>query len=136
MKSKLKEIVERDKLTSVMNNSRWNALFESLAQIEEMIHFRTTYIDGTCFPELGGSSEYTPEIEQFWGNFLAVEYLDIVSKLSVSHGALMEPEVHDYTKKVVEVCLNNKAKTSLTKNGVRVWGYFRPGSVPDLIKGV
>lgn len=125
-------LIEEQHLIGVMNNTRWNDLFDSLNNVEEMLSYKVTYIDGSSWPEADSGHTETSEIEQIWGNFIAMEALDIRTKIEKPRGALVSPEIIDVTKHVIQLCATNKAKISLTKYGVKVWGYFRHGQTPEL----
>lgn len=124
-KSQIIEFVERNKLVSVMNNTKWSQLFRALEDKDEMISFKVTYIDGSTFPEPDASFQYTSELAQVCGNFLALEYIDINAKISHSRGALLEPEIADHTDEIIQICNRNLAKFSHIEDGIRVYGYLR-----------
>ncbi|MEH6472813.1 MAG: DUF6678 family protein [Halopseudomonas sp.] len=126
------ELIEGQRLIGAMNNTRWNALFNDLNNVEEMLSYKVTYIDGSCWPEADSGHSETSEIEQIWGNFIAMEFLDIRTKIEKPRGALVSPETVDITVQVTNLCAINKAKISLTEHGVRVWGYFRHDQTPVL----
>lgn len=128
------ELIERERLIGVMNNTKWNALFTDLEDIDELISFKVTYVDGSTWPEAGASIPYTSELAQIWGNFLALEYLDIDARISHSKGALLEPDIVDHQSKVVDICKKHNARFSAIENGIRIWGYFRHGNDPKLHK--
>ena len=125
-------LIEEQHLIGVMNNSRWNALFEGLSKVQKMLSYKVIYIDGSSWPGVGSDHTETPEIEQIWGNFIAIETLDIRTKMENPRGALLSPEVIDVTEQIIQLCATNKVKISLTRHGVRVWGYFRHGQAPEL----
>ena len=117
-----------------MNNSRWNSLFCDLSDATEIITFKVGYIDGSTWPEEFSGHEYTQEIEQICGNFVAIEWIDIITKIEKPKGALLLPDILDVTEEIVELCRLNKCKISMHEKGVRVWGYFRQGQLPELHK--
>lgn len=131
-KFQVKKFIEKENLIGVMNNTKWNALFSELNEIDELLSYRVTYIDGSTWPEADASFPYTSELAAIWGNFIALEYLDIDAHISHSKGALLEPEVIDHKEKVTEICKIRNAKFSVTASGVRIWGYFRHGIDPVL----
>jgi hypothetical protein len=133
MTSKFTEIVEKEKLIAVMNNTKWNALFNELNLVEEMIQFKANYIDGSKFPDYESSSEFTPELQQIWGNFVALEYVDIVTIIKRNIGQLLDPEITDVTKSVLKICHKHNAKVSTIQSGLRIWGYHRHGVLPELL---
>ena len=131
-KHQVMELIEKERLIGVMNNTKWNALFSALEEIDELISYKVTYIDGSCWPEADASFPYTSELAQIWGNFIALEYLDIDARLSYSKGALLKPEIIDHKEKVIAICKRHNTKFSDTENGLRIWGYFRHGNEPKL----
>jgi len=135
-KNQVLELIEKERLIGVMNNTKWNALFSDLNKVDELISYRVTYIDGTTWPDKDSSFSFTSELAQIWGNFIAMEYLDIDARISHSRGALLEPDIIDYTSKIIDICSNHSVKMSLSNNWVRVWGYFRQGDEPELYKHI
>ena len=131
-KAHVLELIEKESMIGVMNNTKWNSLFEGLNTIDDLLSYRVTYIDGSTWPDEEASFPYTSELAQIWGNFKAMEYLDIDAKISHSKGALLNSEVIDHKQKVVELCVKQNAKFSATENGIRIWGYFRHGKIPEL----
>jgi len=132
-KAQISEYVNRNRLYGVMNTSKWNRLFESLADIDELITFKAVYIDGFTWPSKDESWQFTPELEQIWGNFAALEYLEINTQVISERGALISPQITDYKSKVATLCSQQKVKYSFFDKGIRVWGYFRHGQEPELI---
>ena len=133
-KKQVLSLVEKERLVGVMNNTKWNALFKDLNEVDELITFRVTYIDGTNWPDHESSLPYTPELAQIWGSFIAMEYLDIDTRISHSKGALLEPEIVNHIQSIINICTKQSAKFSVTEQGVRIWGYFRQGNEPELYK--
>ena len=121
-----------EQLIGVMNNTKWNALFSDLNEIDEIISYKVTHIDGSTWPEKEANFPYTSELAQIWGNFLAMEYLDIDARISHSKGALLSPQVVDHKDKIIAICKKHNAKFSVTENGIRIWGYFRHDNEPEL----
>ncbi|WP_040306636.1 DUF6678 family protein [Agarivorans albus] len=117
--------IEQHKLNGVMNNTKWNKLFHDLNEVDELISFKVTYIDGTTWPEPEATFPFTSELAQIWGNFLALEFIDINAKISHSRGALLNDEVVDHIGKIIQICIDNSAKFSITEEGVRIYGYLR-----------
>lgn len=111
-------------LISLSNNSRWISLFEELKTVDELLLYRSKSVDGSTFPNEEFSYTHTPEIEQYYGDFKSMMWFEIVTKLKKPRGHLVKPELIDVTEKVIGICLNNKAKITLTDSGVRVWGYI------------
>jgi hypothetical protein len=131
-KAHVLELIEKERMIGVMNNAKWNSLFEALNTIDELLSYRVTYIDGSTWPDAEASFPYTSELAQIWGNFMAMEYIDLDARIEHSKGSLLKPKIIDHKQKVIELCTEQKAKFSITENGIRVWGYFRHGHIPEL----
>ncbi len=116
-----------------MNNTKWNAFFTELSLVEEMIQYKAYYIDGSIFPDLEFNYEFTPELEQIWGNFVAVEYVDVITIIERNIGKLLDPEKVDVTEKILQICNEHNVKVSAINSGLRVWGYHRHGTLPELL---
>ena len=125
--SKVNECINQFGLFGVMNNTKWNALFSALNDLEELISYRVTYIDGSTWPEVESSQHYTSELAQIWGNFRAIEFVDIDARISYSKGVLMEPEIIDYQYKIINICSVANTPISLENGVIRVWGYLKHG---------
>jgi len=126
----VREYVAINNLTSAMNNTRWQALFKSLRASQRMFLYRRKDIDGTFFPEDGVS--FTPEIEQYWGEFNNIEWFDILAYAEHSKGVLLTPETVDYSDELIDIASSAGANFSLIDHGIRVWGYIRNIYHPDL----
>lgn len=126
------QFIENERLIAVMNNTKWNALFSDFDKINALICYKVTYIDGSTWPEADSGFSYTCELAQIWGNFLALEYLDIDARISHSKGALLKPEIIDHREKVIDICKAHNSKFAKTENGIRIWGYFRHGNELEL----
>ncbi|EJY0701185.1 hypothetical protein OE878_004672, partial [Vibrio parahaemolyticus] len=109
-------------------------LLAALSDIDELLSYRVTYIDGSTWPESDSSYQYTSELAQIWGNFRAIHFIDIDARISHSRGVLLEPEVRDHRDKVIAICKEQNAKISLTECGVRIWGYFQHGKDIEMYK--
>ncbi len=134
LKSNIIKLIDSNGLFGVMNNTKWNNLLAALSDIDELLSYRVTYIDGSTWPESDSSYQYTSELAQIWGNFRAIHFIDIDARISHSRGVLLEPEVLDHRDKVIAICKEQNAKISLTECGVRVWGYFQHGKDIEMYK--
>jgi len=131
-REQVKEYVFREGITSVSNNAKWERLFALLEESDRFFQYRRTDLDGSTFPEDGTS--YTPELAQYWGNFWVMEWLDILAYRAHSRGALLAPEIEDFTEEVVEIASRAGVKFTMRERGIRVWGYVRKGSSPDFCR--
>jgi len=131
-KAHVLELIEKENMFGVMNSTKWNLLFEAFNRLDELLNYRVTNIDGSTWPDQDASFSYTSELVQIWGDFMAMEYVDIDARISNSKGALLKSEIIDHKKQVIDICLKQSAKFAETRNGIRVWGYFRHGKIPEL----
>ncbi len=134
LKSNIIKLIDSNRLFGVMNNTKWNNLLAALSDIDELLSYRVTYVDGATWPESDSSYQYTSELAQIWGNFRAIHFIDIDARISHSRGVLLEPEVLDHRDKVIAICKEQNAKISLTECGVRIWGYFQHGKDIEMYK--
>lgn len=130
-REQVKEYVFREGITSVLNNTKWERLFELLEKSERFFRYRRTDLDGATFPEDGTS--FTPELAQCWGDFWAMEWLDILSYQTYSKGALLAPDIEDFTSELVALANDAGVKFTMIERGIRVWGYVRKGKNPDFV---
>jgi len=128
-KEQVKEYVLREGITSVLNDTKWNRLFDLLEANPKFFQYRRTDLDGSTFPEDGVS--FTPELAQYWGNFWVMEWLDILSYRVHSKGALLKPDIEDFTNELVALAQDAGVKFTILERGIRVWGYIRKGVSPD-----
>ncbi|MCO4113610.1 DUF6678 family protein [Aeromonas hydrophila] len=127
----VKEYVIKAGMTSVSNNSKWNSLFALLHQSNRFFQYRRTDLDGSTFPEDGKS--YTPELAQYGGNFWAMEFLDVLAYQAHSRGALLAPDIEDFTDEAIHIASQAGVKFTMLERGIRVWGYVRKESHPVFV---
>lgn len=131
-REQVNEYVLREGITPVLNNTKWERLFELLQKSERFFQYRRTNLDGSTFPEDGAS--FTPELAQYWGDFWAMEWLDILSYQTHSKGALLAPDIEDFTSELVALANEVGVKFTMIERGIRVWGYVRKGNSPDFVQ--
>jgi len=127
-KEQVKGYVFKEGFTSVLNNTKWERLFALLEESKRFFQYKRTDLDGSTFPEDGVS--LTPELAQYWGDFWAMEWLDIEACQAHSKGALLAPEIEDFTDELVALANAAGVKFTMIKRGIRVWGYVRKGNNP------
>ncbi len=50
LKSNIIKLIDSNGLFGVMNNTKWNSLLAALSDIDELLSYRVTYIDGSTWP--------------------------------------------------------------------------------------
>lgn len=128
-RDQVKEYVFKAGITSVLNDAKWERLFMLLNESDRFFQYRRVDLDGSTFPEDGQS--FTPELAQYRGDFWAMEWLEILAFKAHIKGALLAPEIEDFTIELVELAKKAGVKFTMIERGIRVWGYVRKGA--DLI---
>jgi len=128
-KAQVTEYIEAEGITSVLNNSKWQRLFDLLDQSPLMFRYRRTDLNGTTFPEEPGS--FTPELAQVWGNFWSMEWLEISAVEEIRKGALLKPEIRDFTPELIAIAHEAGVKFTLINQGITVYGYVRRSENPS-----
>ncbi len=127
-REQVKAYVSKEGITPASNDTKWERLFALLERSPRLYRYRRTDLDGSTFPEDGAS--FTPELAQYWGNFWAMEWLDILSFEEHRKGALLASSLEDFTNELVALAHEAGAKFTLSERGIRVWGYTRRGVSP------
>lgn len=122
--AKLLRDLAGQQLVSVLNKTKWERLFQELSRESLPVDFRRKDINEAESPD----APWDVDIFHVFGGCEVIEWLDIRAKLSVSRGKLLAPEFHDFTAKLVAAAKRAKGPYSVTRDGIRVWGYVRAGS--------
>ncbi len=126
-REKLKGYLEREKITSVLSDTKWDRLFEALKEIEYTLDFRRKDLDRLEPDDIFWESE----IEYIFGLWQKIEWLDIRAKLAYSKGVLLDEVIQDNTHLLIKAIKKSGAPYCLSEEGVRIWGYLRPGINPE-----
>jgi len=130
----IREYISAESITPVLNNTKWRKFFELLNNSNRMFHYRRKDLDGSTFPEDGSS--YTPEIEQYWGAFKSMEWLEILAYKEHKKGALLAPEIEDFTSELIAIAHLAGVKFTHVPRGIRVWGYVRQSDSPIFVERI
>jgi len=130
----INEYISAETITPVLNNTKWRKLFDLLNNSNKMFFYRSKDLNGSTFP-IDGSS-YTPEIEQYWGAFKSMEWLEILSYKEHRRGALLKPEIEDFTSELIAIAHSAGVKFTLIPRGIRVWGYVRKSESPVFVERI
>jgi hypothetical protein len=111
---KLKSYIEREQLYCVLNDTKWNKLFNCLEPHQDNLDFQRKDLDESSPIE----SKWNGDIYEIFGLSQKVEWINI--HILKNH----ESDVLDSIK---------KANVPLSKHGenYRVWGYLRPEQSPE-----
>ena len=127
-KAQVKAYVEAQGITCVLNNTKWQRLFELLHKSPFSFRYRRTDIDGVIFPK--GDSPSTGEIAQIYGEFWSMEYLEITAIVETRTGMLTEPKVENFTAELIALAHEAGVKFTATNQGIKVYGYIRKSENP------
>jgi hypothetical protein len=125
-KLRLKRYVSRNGLSGVLNDTKWNELFELLKPMQGKLSFlRKDVRDSEVSVQTWDGDFY-----HNFGLCENIEWLCISAQLSIHQGVLLSPKIEDYTEELILLVLKSGIPFSRTEEGVKVWGYIRPGSSP------
>ena len=127
-KAQVTAYVEAEGITSVLNNTKWERLFNLLNESPYMFTYRRLDLDGNTFPKEG--SHPTGEIAQIYGEFWSMEWLEIGAIREVRTGMLTAPIVENHTNELVALALEAGVKFTTTSQGIKVYGYVRRSENP------
>ncbi len=129
-RKQLKRYIAREGLTCVMTDTKWRRLLDALLSPDQLrcaLDYRRKDIqEGARDLTIWDEDEY-----HVFGGWDAIEWLDIRARILRRRGALQDPIIEDRTDELVAVLRSISVPFSLTKEGVRVWGYTRPGEAPE-----
>ncbi|MGY0216446.1 DUF6678 family protein [Endozoicomonadaceae bacterium StTr2] len=120
--------VESRKLYGVMNDTRWQSVYDAFQSQDLPFEYRSVDIFDEIFPAdhlRFDISEVLPR------HFAALRWLEIHTKEIRSFGKLVPPLVTDHTSLAIELAVKAKARFTLTDYGVRIWGYIKQGEVVE-----
>ena len=125
----LKHYLESEQIVSVMNNTKWNRLFEELEHIADLLRFRRKDLrDRESIPLHWGRDFYHVS-----GGQEVIEWLEISAVLERHRGQLAEPSIEDNSQTLLAALHRSGVPYCVSENVIRVWGYLRPGISPDWV---
>ncbi|GGX68942.1 DUF6678 family protein [Saccharospirillum salsuginis] len=129
MIERLKKVIEERNLVSVMNNTKWEKLANSLMDLgkdEPYVRVKDIYDEESSGFSLFDwtFSEYSPS---------RLEWVDISPIRKVRRGRLVADFEIDNTEIVHEAILKSQVPYSMEGNNFRVWGYFEAGTIPEFL---
>lgn len=129
MKSKLKRYIERENISSVLNSTKWERLFKELQKIEFTLSFqRKDLYETEPHPDYWDSCLYHVK-----GGLEEIEWLNIRALIIRHKGALVKPEIEDNTQLLIKALQQSSVPYCMHNDGIRIWGYLRPGLSPEWI---
>lgn len=126
-RARLKSYIEREQLVCILNNTKWEKLFRVLEGIQGKLDFKRKDVRESEKTD----QRWDGDIYHVFGLCENIEWLEIRAQISIPKGALIEPKVEDYTNELITLVKDASVPFSRTKEGIKVWGYVRPGTNPD-----
>lgn len=127
-KAQVMAYVGAEAMTSLINNTKWERLFNRLNELPYMFTYRRVDLDGNTFPK--EDSPPTGDIAQIYGELWSMESLEIKAVSEVKTGRLTAPIVEDHTKELVALAFEAGVKFTTTSQGIKVYGYARSSESP------
>ena len=125
---RLRRRVECERLTSVMNDTKWRRLLELLQDFYPCSLRRKDV--GEEAPPLDHSDT---DIYHALGGWEHIEWVDLDPVSSVFRGALVEPEIVDRSGDLRAALKAASIPFSIENGKIRVWGYLAPGVSPNWV---
>lgn len=127
-KAKLTRYVEENQITCVLNDTKWERLFNELKEIDGVLDFQRKDLDEEEEP----NPEYWDgDLYHIIGEWQQIEWLNIRALVSESKGALLEPVITDHIDSLINALSKANIPFEKHNDGVRIWGYLRPGISPQ-----
>ncbi len=124
MNPKLIKYLQKEKITSVLNNTKWNRLFEELQSVGVYLKFQRKDL-------LESESLYwDSDIYHVFGGVEVIEWLTISGVEEIPQGRLLKPKVIDNSELVEKAICKANLPYSIEGSDFRVWGYLRAGTSP------
>ena len=128
-KAKLIKYIEKNQIASVLNNTKWERLLEELRKIDGCLDFQRKDLDEPE-PEI---DRWDGDLYHVLGEWQQIEWLNIRALVSESKGILLKPVVTDHIHLLIEALTKAGIPFEMHNDGVRIWGYLRPGVNPKWV---
>lgn len=119
-------------MTCVLNNTKWQRLFDLLHQSPCSFRYRRADLDGAIFPEEGVHP--TGEVAQIYGEFWSMEHLEITAITETRTHMLLTPEAENFTPQLVALAQEAGVRFILIDQGIKVYGYIRSSDNPAFVE--
>jgi len=123
---RLARYIEREGLVCVMNDTKWQRLFDALQPIQGWLDFRRKDVRGNERE----SESWCSDLYMMLGNWSSIEWLDIRAQRSIPRGALLQPRIEDSTPLLIQSVRRAGVRFSQHEHCIRIWGYLRTGVSP------
>jgi len=124
---RLARCINREQLVSVMNDTKWQRLFNALQPMECWLDFRRKDVRESD----AASESWHTDLYHMMGGWRSIEWLDIRARETIWPGFLIKPKIVDKTATLIEAIKGAGVPFSRHENYIRIWGYVRPGVSPQ-----
>lgn len=126
-RASFKRFIAQEGLSGVLNNTKWQELFTALEPIQGKLEFfRKDVNEKEKIPPYWDSDIY--HVFAGWSH---IEWLCIRALVSIPRGALLKPKIEDHTLELLAAVRSTGIPYTKTSDGIKIWGYLRPGSSPQ-----
>lgn len=120
---RLARYIEREQLVSVMNDTKWQSLFDALEPIQGLLDFRRKDVRA----DKRNPESWCSDFYLMFGGWISIEWLDIRAQRTIHRGALVQPKIEDNTALLIQSVRRVRVRFSQDPHCIRIWGYLRPG---------
>ena len=125
-KSKKSKYIESHQITCVLNDTKWNRLFEELKKFNGPLRFQRKDLT----EKKGDTNYWCSNLYYAMAGWGQIEWLNISAMTGVPRGALLEPTIINRNDLLVRTLSNTGIPFEMHCDGIRVWGYLRPEVSP------
>jgi hypothetical protein len=122
--NQIKQYIESNNYFEVMDNCKWDAIYNLFQNEDLPFLYRTKSIDGSVFPEDHLRFDVREVMPRYNESLL---WLEVHSVEKIEIGKLVKPRGVDNTACAIELVEKAKARFTLTDYGLKIWGYLEQG---------
>jgi len=126
-RARLKRYIELEQLVSVLNDTKWNRLYEALLPIQGPLCFLRKDIRD---PE-NLDPVWCTEIGYIFAGWESIEWLSVRAIIKEPQGELLPRKTYDFSDELIRAVREAGIPYSQTEDGIKIWGYLRPGVSPE-----
>jgi hypothetical protein len=132
-RQRLRAYIAREQLGSVMNDTKWERLLDALEPLYGFLEFRRKDVRES---RTEASSRWNGDMYEVFGRWENIEWLEIRADRCARYEGALPPtlppiKAEDHTDDMLEALRAAGVPYERTEEGVRIWGYLRPGTSPN-----
>jgi hypothetical protein len=132
-RERLRDRVEREGLTSCMNDTKWAAVLAAIQAVPGYsTRFRVRLVTDRDDPpdRWEGSFPWHVPTAEF------IEWLELDPVVRTPRGKLLPDAREDFSQAITQALRKVRAPFSVENGTLRIWGYLRPGTSPAFVEYV